>query len=130
MKITPNFAVMKELILPNSGTEVLKVRPTDIIYIEADGNYCTMYLTGGFRQQLWFNRQIFIALVEEQLKSERPTFVIVGRSFIINSAYIYRINPVQGELTLFDNNNPDQIVLHASQVALGRLKDELTTIGR
>ena len=37
---------MKELILPNSGTEILKIRPSDILYIEADGNYCVMYMTG------------------------------------------------------------------------------------
>lgn len=119
---------MKELILPNSGTEVLKVRPGDIIYIEADGNYCNMYLTGGFRQQLWFNRQKFISLVNEQLKSERPTFIVVGRFFIINLAYIYRINPIEAELTLFDNNSLSQTTLHVSQEALEKLKERLTEL--
>lgn len=120
--------MMKELILPNSGTELLKVHPSDIIYIEAEGNYCSMYLTGGFRQQLWFNRQKFIAIINEQMKTERPTFVVVGRSFIINIGYIYLINPVQGDLVLFDSTNPSQIKLHASQEALNRLKNELAAI--
>lgn len=116
---------MKELILPNSGTELLKVRPSDIVYVEAEGNYCCMYLTGGFKQQLWFNRQKFIAIINEQMKAERPTFVVVGRSFIINIAYIYLINPVQGDLILFDAANPSRIKLHASQEALNRLKKEI-----
>ena len=118
--------VMKEemeLILPKTGTEILKVRPSDIVYIEADGNYCTMHLTGGFEQQLWFNRQRFISIISEQMRTEKPAFVVVGRSFIVNISYIYRINPVQGELVLFDNLNPAQIRLHASQEALNRLKD-------
>jgi DNA-binding LytR/AlgR family response regulator len=116
---------MKELIFSNSGTELLKVRPEDIVYIEADGNYCRMYLRGGFEQQLWFNRQRFISIISKQLRDEKPTFIVVGRSYIINLAYIFRINPVQSELTLFDSSKPEQISLHASQEALNKLKKEI-----
>lgn len=116
---------MKELIFSNSGTELLKVRPEDIVYIEADGNYCRMYLRGGFEQQLWFNRQRFISIISRQLRDEKPTFIVVGRSYIINLAYIFRINPVQSELTLFDSSKPEQISLHASQEALNKLKKEI-----
>lgn len=119
---------MKELIIPNSGTELLKVRPSDIVYIEAEGNYCSMHLTGGFRQQLWFNRQKFISIINEQMKTEKPTFVVVGRSFIINIGYIYLINPIQGDLVLFDSSNPALTKLHASQEALNRLKNHLATL--
>ena len=116
---------MKELIFSNSGTELLKVRPEDIVYIEADGNYCRMYLRGGFEQQLWFNRQRFISIISKQLRDEKPTFIVVGRSYIINLAYIFRINPVQSELTLFDSSKPEQLSLHASQAALNKLKKEI-----
>lgn len=113
---------MKELLLPNSGTEILKVQPPDILYIEADGNYCNMHITGGFTQQLWFSRQKFIGIISEQLRNERPVFVTVGRSYIINITYIYLINPVKGELILFDRKNPAMTTLHASQQALNSLK--------
>lgn len=116
---------MKELIFSNSGTELLKIRPEDIVYIEADGNYCRMYLRGGFEQQLWFNRQRFISIISRQLRDEKPTFIVVGRSYIINLAYIFRINPVQSELILFDSSKPEQISLHASQEALNKLKKEI-----
>lgn len=116
---------MKELIFSNSSTELLKVRPEDIVYIEADGNYCRMYLRGGFEQQLWFNRQKFISIISSQLRDERPTFIVVGRSYIINLAYIFRINPAQSELLLFDSSKPQQISLHASQEALNKLKKEI-----
>lgn len=116
---------MKELIFSNSGTELLKVHPEDIIYIEADGNYCRMHLRGGFEQQLWFNRQRFISIISKQLRDEKPTFIVVGRSYIINLAYIFRINPVQSELILFDSSKPEQISLHASQEALNKLKKEI-----
>lgn len=116
---------MKEIIIHNGGTELLKVHSEDIIYVEAEGNYCSMYLAGGFRQQLWFNRQKFIAIINEQMRTEKPVFISVGRSFIINLAYTYLINPVQGELVLYDRNTPQQIRLHASQEALNKLKDVL-----
>lgn len=116
---------MKEIIIHNGGIELLKVRSEDIIYVEAEGNYCSMYLAGGFRQQLWFNRQKFIAIINEQMRTEKPVFISVGRSFIINLAYTYLINPVQGELVLYDRNTPQQIRLHASQEALNKLKDVL-----
>mgnify|MGYP003471571916 FL=1 len=121
---------MKELIFSNSGTELLKVRPEDIIYIEADGNYCRMYLRGGFEQQLWFNRQRFISIISSQLRDEKPTFIVVGRSFIINLAYIFRINPAQSELMLFDSSKPEQISLHASQEALNKLKKEILILNQ
>lgn len=121
---------MKELIFSNSGTELLKVRPEDIVYIEADGNYCRMYLRGGFEQQLWFNRQRFISIISNQLRDEKPTFIVVGRSYIINLAYIFRINPVQSELMLFDSSKPEQISLHASQEALNKLKKEILILNK
>ena len=121
---------MKELIFSNSGTELLKVRPEDIVYIEADGNYCRMHLRGGFEQQLWFNRQKFISIISSQLRDEKPTFIVVGRSFIINLAYIFRINPVQSELVLFDSVKPEQMSLHASQEALNKLKKEILILNK
>lgn len=121
---------MKELIFSNSGTELLKVRPEDIVYIEAEGNYCRMYLRGGFQQQLWFNRQKFISIISSQLRDEKPTFIVVGRSFIINLAYIFRINPAQSELMLFDSDAPRQISLHASQEALNKLKKEILILNK
>ena len=119
---------MKELILNNSGTEMIKVRPSDIIYIEAEGNYCTMHLSGGYSQQLWFNRQKFIAIINEQLSTEKPVFIVVGRSFIVNITYIYRVNPIQGDLVLYDSANPSQIKLHASQEALNKIKEQFFRI--
>ena len=114
---------MKEILIHNGGTELIKVRSSDIIYVEAEGNYCCMYLTGGFKQQLWFNRQKFIAIINEQMRAEKPVFISVGRSFIVNLAHIYLINPVQGDMILYDSKAPQQFKLHASQEALNRLKE-------
>ena len=112
---------MKEILIHNAGTELIKVRSSDIMYVEAEGNYCCMYLAGGFRQQLWFNRQKFIAIINEQMRAEKPIFISVGRSFIVNLSYIYLINPGHGDMVLYDGKS--QIKLHASQEALNKLKE-------
>ena len=119
----PLLSWMKEILIHNGGTELIKVRSSDIIYVEAEGNYSCMYLAGGFKQQLWFNRQKFIAIINEQMRAEKPVFISVGRSFIVNLSYIYLINPTQGDMVLYDSRSQQQIKLHASQEALNRLKE-------
>lgn len=116
---------MKEIIIQNGACELIKVRSSDIIYVEAEGNYCSMYLAGGFKQQLWFNRQKFIAIINEQMRAEKPVFTAVGRSFIVNLSYIFLINTIQGDMVLYDSRCSQQIKLHASQDALNKLKETI-----
>ena len=115
--------VIQTLIIPNTNSELLRVNPCDIIYIEADSNYCQMYLTGNVKQDLWFNMKHFITLIDEQMRDEMPLFISVGRSLVINRLYIYRINPNKGELILFGNGCEEMFSLHASVAALSLLKN-------
>ena len=116
---------MKEIIIQNGAGELIKVRSSDIVYVVAEGNYCSMYLAGGFKQQLWFNRQKFISIINEQMRAEKPVFTAVGRSYIVNLSYIFLINTIQGDMVLYDSRCPQQIKLHASQDALNKLKDTI-----
>ena len=119
---------MKEILINNGSAELIKVRSSDIIYVVAEGNYCSMHLAGGFQQQMWFNRQKFIAIINEQMRAEKPVFISVGRSFIVNLSYIYLINPGQGDMVLYDSKSKAQIKLHASQEALNRLKEMINEL--
>ena len=114
---------MKTLIFPNTGNELLRVNTKDVVYVEADGNYCQMHLIGADVQDLWFNMKLFSAIVEEQMCDEHPVFISVGRSLIINRTYVYRINPVKGELVMFGSGCNSMVHLHASQAALSSLRD-------
>lgn len=114
---------MKTLIFPNTGNELLRVNIDDVVYVEADGNYCQMHLLGGDIQNLWFNMKHFSSIVEEQMVDERPVFISVGRSLIINRMYVYRINPVKSELVMFGSGCNTMVCLHASQAALMLLRD-------
>lgn len=114
---------MKTLIFQNTGTELLRVNPEDILYVEADGNYCKMFLKGSEMQNLWFNKNHFTSIIEKQIGNGTPEFICVGRSLIINCMYIYRINPSKGELIMYGSGCDSMVSLHASQVALSSLKD-------
>ena len=113
---------MQTLIISNTNNELLRVNAYDIIYVEADSNYCQMHLRGDVKQDIWFNMKRFSELVEEQMKDEEPLFIGVGRSLVINRLYIYRINPSKGELTLYGNGCHQMMNLHASVAALSQLK--------
>ena len=114
---------MHTLIFPNTNNELLRVCAHDIIYIEADSNYCQMHLKGDVTQALWFNMKHFTSIIEEQMQDEMPIFIGVGRSLIINRLYIYRINPGKGELLLYGNGCSSPVSLHASVAALTQLKN-------
>ena len=119
---------MKTLIFPNTSNELLRVNIRDIIYVEADGNYCHMHMKGGCEQDLWFNKKHFTDIVEEQMSDEMPIFIEVGRSYIINRMYIYSINPIKGKLSLYGSGCEQIISLDVSQAALGKLRDYIQSI--
>lgn len=119
---------MQTLIFPNTGNELIRINVQDIVYVEADSNYCQMYLSGDNKQDLWFSMKRFIEMVDEQMDNEMPIFIGVGRSLVINRLYIYRINPSKGELVLFGGKCNRQIILHASVAALSSLKEYIQNV--
>jgi DNA-binding LytR/AlgR family response regulator len=65
----------------------LIVSPDDIVYFEADGNYCTMF-TAKHSEEPVFER---LGEVEAKL-SASGMFVRAGKSHLINRKYIYKID--------------------------------------
>lgn len=114
---------MQTLIISNTNNELLRVNAADVVYVEADSNYCQMHLRGGISQDIWFNMKHLNELIEEQMRDEMPIFISVGRSLVINRMYIYRINVSKSELLLFGNGCNDVVSLHASVAALTQLKN-------
>lgn len=65
---------------------ILLLKPKDIAYIEGDGNYARMALTGGEFEE------IFERLGEIEQILPKDTFIRAGRSIILNKYYVRRIN--------------------------------------
>ena len=110
-------------------SEILYLRLDSILYIQADGNYSNIYLTdGGVISTLTYQRAEIARLMEEQLPAEmRKQFVLVGRSYMVNTNYVLRIQPSRHILTLGINifGTTKKISIKATSKALDMLTLEM-----
>jgi DNA-binding LytR/AlgR family response regulator len=80
-------AIQREHILKfKNYNGLLLLKPDDIAYIEADGNYARLTLANGDADEI-FER---LGEIEKTLPTE--TFVRAGKSLIVNRKYVRQIN--------------------------------------
>ena len=116
------------LIIKNKS-EVLYLQLDDILYVEADGNYSNIYLAdGSMINSLSYQRAEIAKLMNEQLTDEeRAPFVMLGRSYMINTKYVLRIQPTRQILTFCTNRfgTCTKTSIKASTKALDTLIEEM-----
>lgn len=109
--------------------EVFFLRADNILYVEANGNYCNIRLVdGGLLQTLTYQRAEIIRMMDEQLPAEcRQQFKLLGKSYLINTAYIMRIQPSKRRLTFSVNifGTTEKRSISATVSALGHLMNSL-----
>ena len=114
------------LIIKNKS-EVLYLRLNDILYIQADGNYCNIYLAdGGVINTLTYQRAEIARMLEEQLPNDViGRFALLGRSYLINTDYVLRIQPSKQSLTFRVNKygTIKKISIKATANALQQLEN-------
>lgn len=113
----------KHLII-STATELVRIRPEHIIYFSSDGNYTTMMQLDGVARVLTSLLGNIEKRIGSQLGIEGKVFVRIGKSLIINSSYIYHINPAKQKLVLSDAATFSH-QLSASKEALKQLKEYL-----
>ena len=110
-------------------SEILFLRLDDILYIQADGNYCNIYLAdGGVINTLTYQRAEIARMMEEQMPDYiRKRFVLVGRSYMVNTDYVLRIQPSKQLLTFRVNRfgTTKKITIKATTKALDLLAAEM-----
>lgn len=111
----------KHLII-STATELVRILPQHIVYFSSDGNYTTMMQIDGETRVLTSLLGNIEKRIEKQLGSEGKMFVRLGKSLIINSSYIYYINPAKQKLKLSDAATFCH-ELSASKEALRQLKE-------
>ena len=113
------------LIIKNKS-EVLYLRLNDILYIQADGNYCNINLAdGGVINTLTYQRAEIARMLEEQLSKEvLSRFALLGRSYLVNTDYVLRIQPSKQLLTFRMNKDGTikKICIKATAKALQQLE--------
>lgn len=121
---------MKEKILTiKNKSEMLYLSPAEILYIQADGNYCDVYLTdGGVISTLTYQRAEIARMMDKQLPEEiRSRFVMLGRSYMVNSDHVLRIQPSKRLLTFSVNmfGTTKKVTIQATTKALYLLAAEI-----
>jgi len=86
----------KKLIFRNTSGVVF-IEPSEIVYIEAAGNYSVFHLSNSKTETV----TMLLGKVEEQLPGE--AFFRIGRSIIINLDYLKKVNTRQSQCILTKN---------------------------
>ena len=111
----------------STPSELVRFTPDKIVYIEAQGNYSEFVQVDGKKNMLVIQLGKIAAAIEDQLDADENMFVRIGKSYIVNSNYIYQIKVQKKELVLSDMAT-FSITLSPSREALRNLKqlmDEL-----
>ena len=122
----------KQILTIKNKSEILYLRLDNILYIEADGNYCNVFLTdGGEITTLTYQRAEIARMMREQFPE--PTwrrFLLLGRSYLVNADYILRIQPSKQLLTFCVNRfgTTQKVTIHATTKALTLLAEEMEKI--
>ena len=111
----------KVLIISNSN-ELVRVRPERIVYVESDGNYSTMVLHDKTEYVFTMNLAHCQQMIEDQIGKEAMTFIRIGKSLIVNRAYIFKINVNKQQLVMSNMEMNQAFTLQASKEALKQLK--------
>ena len=110
-------------------SEVLYLQLDNILYIQADGNYSNIILAdGGVINTLTYQRAEIARMMEEQMPDYiRKRFVLVGRSYMVNTDYVLRIQPSKQLLTFRVNRfgTTKKITIKATTKALDLLAAEM-----
>lgn len=110
----------------NTRDELIKVKLDRVVYFEADSNYCHVYFVNGAKATLLTSLANIETLLNERLKENVPTFIRIGKRYIINIQYIFQINIQRQRLLLSDLHSPTVYELSISKEALKNLKQLYT----
>ena len=106
----------------NSRDELLKVDLKRVVFFEAETNYTKIVLSNGLSNLVLLNLGKMEDLLSVRTKEDSGMFARIGKRYIVNMSYIYRINVLKQELTLSDQRFFSQ-TLSISKDALKKLKE-------
>ncbi len=113
---------MKHSVYFNSRDELLKIDLSSVAYFEANANYTKIVSVNGQMDMIGMSlgkMEEFLAL---QFKDSPGSFVRIGKRYIVNLRFVYKINTLKQELILSDQKS-FSMTLNISKVALKALKE-------
>lgn len=111
-----------EYLYINTRDELLRLECSKIVYMEGDGNYTNIVLINKQKASVCMNLSAIQQLISDTLKERATIFARVGKRFIVNITFIYKVQPLLQSLVLTDGIN-FAFQLGISKDALRKLKE-------
>lgn len=105
-------------LIISTSNDLLRIAASHIIYIQADGNYCNIFQTGGEMKTVTLQLGQIIHMIDKLSWK----FVRIGKSLIVNRRYVYYIQATKKQIILVDSQF-NRYDLQASKEALTELKE-------
>ena len=103
---------MDRYLIIKTRDELLRMRISNILYLEADRNYTKLLLTEGIQFTFAINIGKIERMLDTQASDSGSQLVRVGKSYIINKNYILQINlPKQKLLLLVPGSKPREVIV-------------------
>lgn len=106
----------------STNTEMVQIPDDTLAYVEADGNYSTLHMADGSQYVLTLQLGQVEKRLADLLNQHDTRFIRIGKSLIINQAYLSFINYTRQRMILSDCRT-FRHELSASKEALKALKD-------
>lgn len=110
----------------NSRDELLRLDISRIAYFEADGNYTNIMMANGLKGIVCMNLAKMKEVLEASLKEKAAIFARIGKKYIINLGFVFKIDVARQNLVLSDGIS-FSYSLSLSKDALKGLKDVFVT---
>ena len=110
----------------NSRDELLRLDISRIAYFEADGNYTNIMMANGLKGVVCMNLARMKEVLEASLKEKAAIFARIGKKYIINLGFVFKIDVARQNLVLSDGIS-FSYSLSLSKDALKGLKDVFVT---
>ena len=109
-----------------TNSEIIRIPTDEIVFIKGDGNYSNIYLCNGKEESI--TSQLHDVMDKLTMIEDSP-FNRVGKSFIVNKNFIFKVNPGLQKLLLSSSKLEKDIQLKVSKEALKELKERLEKEG-
>lgn len=117
----------RQLLVFNSRDEMLRIDVSRIVYFEADGNYTYIVTCNKLKSAVCMNLGQMEDVLANRLREKKSIFARIGKKYIVNLNYVYKISPLKKQLVLTDFSN-FAYQLEVSRDALKSLKDIMLQI--
>lgn len=117
----------KQRLIFNSRDEMLRIDVPRIVYFEADGNYTYIITCNKLKSAVCMNLGQMEDVLAQRLREKKSIFARIGKRYIVNLNYVYKINPLKKQLVLTDFTN-FSYQLDISREALKSLKEIMVQI--